>query len=336
MNKNIEEYYPILKVIRDEIKRNYVRSQEKNIVQITNLEGEVLRELDSDDFIKISDLLLNEIRVGKNTFEIPILEKFLNGLEIIQFKSPSQEKADFNMEILDLKTDISKYYSFSIKSELGSKATVLNASKATNFVYKIKEIEPINIMELNNINKETTNKWLKARLSKIQENINNKILEVSFVRTHSKVFSSNLQLIDSKLPYIISIMLMDYYANEGISDIKSLTERIIARNPLEISQENKTLFYKSNIIELIKSATFGMVPNKNWDKKYSVTGGLLTVKKSGDVLCHHIFYSKEALDEYLYRNTQLETASTSRYGTGSIYNENGEYYFTLNLQIRMK
>jgi type II restriction enzyme len=52
------------------------------------------------------------------------------------------------------------------------------------------------------------------------------------------------------------------------------------------------LFYKSNIAELIKSTTFGMIPTKKWNKEYDVTGGILTVKNDGMVLLHHIFYNK--------------------------------------------
>lgn len=337
LNKKTNEYYPVLKMIRDEIERHYVRKQDMEIVQIIDLDGKILAELDTEKFIKVADETLTQISEGTGTtFTIPALENFLMGLGIIQFKASSQDKADFKMEILDLKTDIAKEYTFSVKSELGSKATLLNASKATNFIYKIDGIQPSSVMELNNITREVDSKWLKNRISKIQDKMNDKTWTVSFAGTQSKEFSSNLQLIDSNLPYIICTVLMDYYAHEGVADIKTLTERLIERNPLKLANEDKELFYKSNMIELIKAATFGMMPSKKWDKQYSVTGGILTVKRSGDILCHHIFYGKEALDEYLYRNTKLETASTSRYGTGDIYEQHGEYYFTLNLQIRMK
>lgn len=337
LNKKQDECYPILKMIRDEISKYYVRSNDKEIVQVTDLIGNVRKEIPTKEFLNIATNSLSQIKNGEGaSFEVPVLENFLKSLEIDQFKASSQAKADFKMEILDTRTDIAKDYTFSVKSELGSKATLLNASNATNFTYKIEGISDQEVIELNKITKTENKKWLKTRISKIQDGMNEGKYQVSFAGTQSEEFSSNLRLIDSNLPYIICVLLMNYYANEGISDIKTLTERLIAQNPLKLEENEKDLFYKTKIIELIKSATFGMMPNKSWNKQYSVTGGILTIKQNGDVLCHHIFYDKESLDEYLFLNTKLETASTSRYGTGNIYYLEGNYYFTLNLQIRMK
>jgi type II restriction enzyme len=41
-------------------------------------------------------------------------------------------------------------------------------------------------------------------------------------------------------------------------------------------------------------------------------------------------------EDYLFQNTKLETASSSRHEFGKVYSENGESYFKLNLQIRFK
>lgn len=96
------------------------------------------------------------------------------------------------MEILDLKADIAKKYTFSVKSELGSKATLLNASKATNFIYEISGIEEADVKELNNITKETNNKWLKLRMGKIYNKMSDNIWEVIFQGTQKSELSSNL------------------------------------------------------------------------------------------------------------------------------------------------
>ncbi|OIR23956.1 HpaII family restriction endonuclease [Bathymodiolus thermophilus thioautotrophic gill symbiont] len=37
---------------------------------------------------------------------------------------------------------------------------------------------------------------------------------------------------------------------------------------------------------------------------------------------------------YLYENTKFESASSSRHNYGKIYQQEGEMYFNLNLQIR--
>lgn len=243
------------------------------------------------------------------------------------------------IEIKDLKTNLSKEFSFSIKSELGNKPTILNASKATNFIFKIEGIRNYEVEEIMERNKGTDKKWLKLRIKKILEFVKRKNFKLYFHETENKQFSSNLKLIDSNLHYIISEILLYYYSNEKIADLSLFTEYPIDLNPLKLLDNEKGLFYKTNIVELIKSSTFGMMPGKKWNKEYDVNGGILTVKKDGDIVCHHIFYNKKQLDEYLFNHTKLETASTSRYKTGDLYkideNENA-YYFRLNLQIRMR
>jgi type II restriction enzyme len=339
LNKIEEEYYPILKILKNEIEKQYIRKEKSEIIEISDLNGNIEKIINVNKFIELSKNTLIEIKKNKGTFQIPILENFFKEISISQFKSPSKNKPDLIMEIKDLKTDISKESSFSIKSELGSNPTILNASKATNFIFQIKGIEEYKVDEIMRITKKTDKKWLKLRIAKIKEIVNRKKYDLSFYQIESNQFSSNLKLIDSNLPFIISQILLFYYSNEKISDLKSLTEYLVSTNPLNLLDSEKDLFYKNNIIELIKSAAFGMMPNKKWNKEYDIDGGLLTVLKDGNVLLHHLFYNKQQLDEYLYRNTKLDTPSTTRYGIGELYKlpeDKLNYYFKLNLQIRIK
>ena len=68
---------------------------------------------------------------------------------------------------------------------------------------------------------------------------------------------------------------------------------------------------------------------------YDATGGYLVVKENGEILCYHI-YNRNQFEEYLFVNTKLETASSTRHEFGKVYQQNGEFYFKLNLQIRFK
>ena len=78
-----------------------------------------------------------------------------------------------------------------------------------------------------------------------------------------------------------------------------------------------------------------MTPSKVWNGIYDATGGYLVVKENGDVLCYHI-YNRNQFEDYLFQNTKLETASSSRHEFRKIYSEDGKIYFKLNLQIRFK
>jgi len=338
LNKIDNEFYPILKILKIECEKIFFVNNNKNLIEITDLKGKIQKTVKIADFLEISEKSFIKIKEGEgSSFTIPILEDFLKDLGILKFKSQSKSKADLTMEIEDLKTALSKEYTFSIKSEIGNKPTILNASKATNFIYKIDGIEEYEVDEIIKINKKTDKKWLKLRILKILEKVNMKNYNLSFHSIENEQFSKNLRLIDSNLPNILGQVLLYYYSGK-ITDIKSLTELLTDKNPLKLSEDEKKLFYKSNMIELIKSAIFGMTPTKKWNKEYDVNGGILIVKNDGMILCYHIFYNKKNLDEYLYQNTKFETGSTTRYKTGDLYKIDGEngYYFKINLQIRMK
>ena len=78
-----------------------------------------------------------------------------------------------------------------------------------------------------------------------------------------------------------------------------------------------------------------MMPATVWDGIHDATGGYLVVKKDGEIVCYHI-YNRNQFEDYLFHNTKMETASSTRHGFGLLYRENGEILFKLNLQIRFK
>lgn len=76
-----------------------------------------------------------------------------------------------------------------------------------------------------------------------------------------------------------------------------------------------------------------MMPSKVWGGVYDATGGYLVIKEDGEILCYHI-YIRNQFEDYLFCNTKLETASSTRHEFGKVFSENGIFYFKLNLQIR--
>ena len=82
-------------------------------------------------------------------------------------------------------------------------------------------------------------------------------------------------------------------------------------------------------------AALGMTSFKVWNGIYHATGGYLIVKGNGDVLCYHI-YNRNQFENYLFANTKLETPSSGKHKFGEIYENDGLFYFKLNLQVRFK
>ena len=78
-----------------------------------------------------------------------------------------------------------------------------------------------------------------------------------------------------------------------------------------------------------------MTPSKLWKGENDVDGGLIIVKSSGDLVGYFIF-SLAKFKEYLWQNTFFETPSTSRHKFGYVFEENGSFYFDLNIQVRFR
>jgi len=117
--------------------------------------------------------------------------------------------------------------------------------------------------------------------------------------------------------------------------IENLTENINKINPLNYDNQFAHTFYDYKVKRFLTDVALGMTPSKVWTGELDATGGYLVVKENGEVLCYHI-YNRNEFEDYLFTNTKLETASSTRHEFGKIYKENGQYYFKLNLQIRFK
>ncbi len=317
--------YPILKILRTEINGNFEYSIEDDIV-VVSANQEILR-IPISEFKEKSKYLLNEIKTNSGSFEIPEIENFMHSINCLSLKASSSAKTDITIVVHDQRTGMQPSLGFSIKSQLGNPSTLLNAGETTNFIFKIvgSDISKINIEEINNI---STKSKIKDRISLIQ----NLGFDFEFVKTQRSIFNNNLILIDSLLPEILSFVVFNFY-NSNYSKIIDLVEFTENQNPLNFDNTNKHLFYNYKIKRFLTDVALGMMPSKVWTGEYDATGGYLIVKSDGEILCYHI-YNKNEFENYLISNTKLDTASSSRHKFGEIYEENGELFFKLNLQIR--
>lgn len=207
---------------------------------------------------------------------------------------------------------------YSIKSQLGSPATILNASRNTDFKYRI---EGIKKEDIENINKIKTKTKLLDRINSIK-NMGGKIIFDSVV---SKIFNRNLQMIDMLLPDALAEILLNSYI---LAD-KNLLHLIL----------NSTIYKDKEIAvkkikDFLLACSLGMFPGKEWNGRYKADGGIIIVSLDSNVYVLDFIYYKDEVEEYLIKQTKLDTPSTSRYHMLELFEENGEIYFTLNLQVR--
>ncbi len=326
LNKIEKLIYPIIKVLRDESNGTFEFSYDNDLVVVKN-PGKELR-IPINEFQKQAYFLLTKLKgKTKATFSIPETEEFINSFNSNSIKARSSVKTDIKVVIHDYRTGTTPELGFSIKSQLGDASTLLNAGRTTNFIYKINGLN-LTTEQISKINSIST--WRKIR-DRVKEILKlNGIFQ--FERPESPVFENNLVLIDSALPKIISEILVLYYSSD-YSTVSDLVSEISKTNPLKFNLENNHPFYSYKFKRFLTDIALGMMPSSVWTGELDATGGYLVVKDNGEVLCYHI-YNRNEFENYLFANTKLETASSTRHKFGTIYEENGSIYFKLNLQIR--
>lgn len=328
LNKVEELFYPIIKIIRIETGGNYEYKIDGDLVIISD-KSEKLR-IPVTTFATQAINLLTKIKSSTGaSFNVSETETFMNSIYCSSLKAKSTSKTDIRIVIHDRKINQMADLGFSIKSQVGVDSTLLNAGTTTNFIYQIESCD-LNLEEICDINNIDTKSKIKDRIEKIRQ----KGGILKFVTLEKDIFKNNLVLIDSLLPNIMSELIQTFFTT-NLSSITALTAHINKSNPLNYDNQFAHTFYEYKIKRFLTDVALGMTPSKVWNGIYDATGGYLIVKENGAILCYHI-YNRNQFEDYLFVNTKLETASSTRHKFGKIYKENDKCYIKLNLQIRFK
>ena len=292
--------------------------QDNDVVLVKNATTGFENKIKVSDFLNTNILkkLSNSIKNGSRTFNIPEFNLIQNRLGISIVKGGnSNQKADIVLDINNNK--ISKENEgFGIKSYLGSKPTLLNASGNTNFIFEILNFEPSAIDAVNSIDTRTK---LKDRIEKIHTL--GGAFRFSKIETESMEY--NLSMVDSLIPKIMSTMLLEFYLNRT-NGISSNLENIF-NNADTFGTDLISLQVK--VKRLLVAILLGFFAGKKWDGNY-VSNGTIVVKETGEQVGFHII-DKASLENYLFENIKFDTPSTTRHRFGSLILENnGKVYLS--------
>lgn len=327
-NEKVEKiedvFYPILKIMREEHKGqviDYVITDKSINIEVQSKTVMTIPRSELDD---TANCLLQEISVHSGSFELEEIAKFANGIKVTKIKAPSSDTTDISMQIQDIHTNYIRNVGFSIKSEVGSAPTLLNAGQTTNFIYKVNGITIEQAEEINAI--DTTTK-IKDRIKAIKGFGGT----ISYADMNHQGFKRNLIMVDSSMPQILGNMLL-YHYNEDIKECDKLVTLAGKRDPLGYGD---AMMYEYKFKKFLCSCALGMKPAKRWDGLDEANGGYIIVKADGEILAYHI-YNRNFFEQYLLDNTIIERASTSKHNYMSLYEENGEMFIKLNLQVRFR
>jgi len=319
------ESYKVFKIIKSEDDR-ILEIGDNDVIIKTKDESLEVATIDKEKFKNISDELLSTIISStEKTFEVTKVKKFLNDIGIKKLKGSCNEKPDI---VLDLQKNIDlirRILSFSIKSQIGNPATILNASQKTNFVYNIVDLE-LNDKEIDELNSKNP----KTIINTIMKNGG----ALRYSNINDKTFESNIKSIDSLLPDILAQLLL-YTYRSGVKGIKEVFDSVNLIIPNGYTEEQFNIYALKRLKSMIYLSATTMITNDDFYKGDRIDGGMIIVKVNGELICYDLYNLKE-FKEYLYRNLKFESPSRSRHNYAKIYKENGVLKFKLNLQIRYK
>lgn len=319
-----EVYYPILKIMREETKGEVIDYVIDNDLVHLEIQSNRILSIPREELDANANLLLKEIASHSGSFEVEEIADFANGIKVTKIKAPSADTTDISMQIEDIYTNFVRNVGFSIKSEVGHAPTLLNAGLTTNFIYKVNGITSEQADEINAIDTGTK---IKDRMAKISEYGGS----IEYSGMNHDGFKRNLIMVDSSMPAIIGNMLL-YFYSEDIKDCDKLVDILGERDPLGYGDP---MMYTYKFKKFLCSCALGMKPAKAWDGLDEANGGYIIVKANGEILAYHI-YNRNFFEQYLLDNTVLEKASTSRHEYMSLYEEDGEMYIKMNLQVRFR
>lgn len=264
--------------------------------------------------------ILNEIVAGKGaSFNVASGELAMGELMLEDFKATSYEKSDIETYSIMPHEEIARQVGFSIKSQIGNPATLLNASEATNFIYKVEGFTG----DVDEVNAISSRSKIKDRIQYIFEHNG----EFVFHGMTNHTFQQNLEMTDTNLPEIISGLLMVFFVGSGTRTVKDLIDAYTGffndKSPELVSKKVK---------DFLSNVTLGMIPTREWDG-LELGGGCIFVKDDGNLVCFTL-YDMDEFKDYLVNNTRFETASTSRHKFGTLYRQGDDLFFNLNLDVR--
>jgi type II restriction enzyme len=256
LNKVEELFYPIIKIIRIENGGNFEYAIEGNLVIISGGIEEL--RIPVKTFLTKSAELLTEIKGSTGSFSIPEVETFMKSINCQTLKAKSTSKTDIRIVIHDQRINQTAELGFSIKSQLGGEATLLNAGKTTNFIYQVLDFKATS-GEIESINEIDTRSKIKDRI----EAIKSKGGRLKFINLEQDIFKNNLVLIDSLLPNIVAEILNTFFTT-SLSSIKDLTENINSNNPINYDNKFSHSFYEYKMKRFLTDVALGMTPSKVW------------------------------------------------------------------------
>jgi len=198
------------------------------------------------------------------------------------------------------------------------------ASGSTNFIYKIKGLNESQVAQINEM---SSSDLIKDRISAVLEQGGT----FEYFKAEKKAVESNLSQLSESLSPLLGSILFAFYSRELAtwSEVLSSGVTDVSAHPSDLGLD------KPEFKNLLKRFLTGVILGLFTDKKCSIdklsSQFLVSVPSSESEGIELV--DIEALSESLFNNTKFHHPSSIRHKFGTIIQDNGEYFFKLNLQL---
>lgn len=343
-----DEYARILEVIRGDT-RATIDGNGGVVFAYTDLGGKCHAEQTNQvNLLKQANRLFKTLSSVKGlcgSLELPDETVGLKKFGFKQLKNPSSLKRQTAKRDLGVVVDspalgYHQFLGFSIKSEVGAPPTLLNASHATNIVYRVKGLTP---QQAEGINGISGPRKIMARCQAIK----NSASSIEHEAFASPIFEDNLDIVDSALPLMVSDLVKTHYFGQILStkdmepDGSSRISNKLSRAVELLSQKEpycskaRKNYCEVKIKRFLRACALGLLPSEVWNGKEDASGGYIVVLPDGRLVALYV-YNTNLFEKYLYESTIFERASTTRHDYMQLVpdGETGDCLLKLNLQIR--
>ncbi len=343
------EYARILEVVRGDT-RATLDGRGGVVFAYTDLDGQCHTvQTNQVNMLKRASQLFRSISSAKSpkgAFELPVEASELKRFGFKQLKNPSSLKRQTAKRDLGLIVDspalgYHQCLGFSIKSGIGAPPTLLNASHATNILYRVKGLTPRQAESINGISGP---RKIMARCRAIK----NWATSIEHEAFEKSTFADNLDIVDSALPLMISDLVKAHYFDQILltkqdgerlgsfreSDKLSKAVELLSLKEPYCSRTRKN-YCEIKIKRFLRACALGFLPTEVWEGKEDASGGYIVVLPDGRLVALYV-YNTNLFEKYLYESTIFERASTTRHEYMELMpdGKTGDYLLKLNLQIR--
>ncbi len=325
--------------IEDDGRVLFIRSEGKDAAPTVQVKQKDLKRQAQRLFKAIS-----AIEGTSGAFVLPQEVEALKALGFTKLTNPppvkrKTQKRDLALKISGSHTGVATL-GFSVKSEIGSPPTLLNASEPTNIIYRVKGLTAKQAEAINAI---AGSRKIMDRCRAIKE----AATSIEFEEYHSAVFADNLEIVDAALPKMIADLVKVHYFDQILlprETKRSGSLREADRLDAAVTLLSKSVAYSSKkrkdfceikIKRFLRACALGLMPSEEWNGNEDASGGYIIVLPDGQLVALY-GYNTNIFEKYLYESTIFERASTTRHKYLTLFKDehSDDYFIKLNLQIR--